>query len=176
MFKKFLFEGLLLLVIIGFFFVQHLDVVYMLIILFAYLFIVLLNEAFLSRIKNGIGDVKKNRQHGILFLMIIALMFIWQFDLESILFITLFIAFTLYQWDSRIIAGGALISLASSLFLLMTKQTVLAEQMAVYAFYFLAMAIVLVIIKHKRYDEALSFIPIRLKTKKLRSVDSIYKK
>jgi len=151
--KSHLYEGLLLLVIIGFFFAQRPDAVFMMIILFVYLFIVLLNDAFISRIKKGIGDVKKNRQYGMLFLMIITLMFIWQFGLESIIFIVLFIAFALYRWDSRLVAGGALISLISSLILLVAKQDALAEQMAVYAFYLLAMTVVLQIIEFKRHPE-----------------------
>ena len=176
MFKRFLFEGLLLLVIIGFFLVQRLDVVFMAVIVAAYLVIVFLNDNFLSRIKKGMGDVKKNRQYGILFLMIIALMFIWQFSLESIIFITLFIAFTLYRWDSRIVTSGALISLASSLFLLIVKRDALAEQMTVYAFYFLAMAVALVIIEYKRSPEKSSDEgPIEQKIKRLIIVDSIIK-
>ena len=59
----------------------------------------------------------------------------------------------LYQWDSRLVAGGALISLISSLILLVAKQDALAEQMAVYAFYLLAMTVVLQIIEFKRHPE-----------------------
>ena len=178
--KHHLHEWLLLLVIISFFLVQHLDAVYMMAILLLYLAIVFLNDAFLDRIKKGIEDIKRNRQLGILFLIVIALMFIWQFRLESIIFIALFIAFALYRWNSRIIASGAFISLASSLLLLILKQGVLAEQMTVYAYYFFVMAVVLVIIEHKRSleksDTEEKTLLGLIKAKKIGFVDSIYKK
>ncbi len=145
-----------MLVIIGFFLVQRLDVVFMAAIIFAYLVIVLLNDNFLYRIKNGAGDVKKNRRYGMLFLMIIALMLIWQFSWESIIFIVTFISFALYRWDSRIVASGALISLASSFFLLIVERSVLAEQMTLYTFYLLAISAVLTIIEYKRSQKLIT--------------------
>jgi len=154
--RQHLLEGLLLLVIIGFFLVQRLDVIFMAAIIFAYLVIVFLNDNFLYRIKKGAGDVKKNRQYGILFLMIIALMLIWQFSPESIIFTAIFIAFALYRWDGRIVAGGALISLASSLFLFIVERDALAEQMTLYAFYLFAIAAVLAIIEYKRSQKLIT--------------------
>ncbi len=149
-------EGLLLLVIIGFFLVQRLDIVFMAAIIAGYLAVVLLNDNFLYRVKKGIEDIRKNRRYGILFLMVIALMLIWQFSWESIIFTAIFIAFALYRWDSRIVAGGALISLASSLFLLIAERDVLAEQMTLYAFYLFAIAAVLTMIEYKRSQKLIT--------------------
>mgnify|MGYP001619711074 CR=1 FL=1 len=50
----------------------------------------------------------------------------------------------------RVIAAGALVSLASCPFLLIVGEDSFAEQMAVYAYYFLVMTVVLQIIEFKR--------------------------
>lgn len=65
----------------------------------------------------------------------------------------LFLAFALYDWDNRVIGVMALISLASCPFLLSVKQDALAETMAVYAYFFLVMTVVLQIIEYKRHPE-----------------------
>jgi len=65
----------------------------------------------------------------------------------------LFLAFAFYDWDNRIIGVMALISLASCPFLLQFKQDVYAEQMAVYAFFFLTMVVTLQLIEYKRHPE-----------------------
>lgn len=65
----------------------------------------------------------------------------------------LFFSFALYDWDNRIIGVFALVSLASCPFLLQFKQDVLAEQMAVYAFFFLSMTVGLQLIEFKRFPE-----------------------
>lgn len=217
MFKKlylflnsYLFEGLLLLVIIGFFFVQHLDVVFMSVALFVYFFLVLLlnsaflsttgikrgmlflrqypleafllfaaavflfiqrldlvfssailfscvflvlflNDTFLSRgIKGGIKDIKKEYLYSVLILIFAVLLFIWQFNFEAITFLTLSLFFVLYAWDSRVVAGAALAFLASDPILLIYKKDNFAEQMAIYAYYFLITAVVLQIVEYWR--------------------------
>ncbi len=65
----------------------------------------------------------------------------------------LFLAFAFYDWDNRIIGVMALISLASCPFLLHLKQDASAEQMAVYAFFFLTMVVTLQLIEYKRHPE-----------------------
>ena len=65
----------------------------------------------------------------------------------------LFLAFALYDWDNRVIGVMALISLATCPFLLQFKQDVIAEQMAVYAFFFLTMVVVLQLIEYNRHPE-----------------------
>jgi hypothetical protein len=65
----------------------------------------------------------------------------------------LFLAFALYELDNRVIGVLALISLATCPFLLQFKQDALAEQMAVYAYFFLVMTVVLQIIEFKRHPE-----------------------
>ena len=82
-----------------------------------------------------------------------ALLFIWQFSFEVIFFLTLFLAFALYGWDNRVIGGLALLSLASCPFLLLFKQADLAEIMAVYAYFFLVLTVVLQIIEYQRHPE-----------------------
>ncbi len=65
----------------------------------------------------------------------------------------LFLAFAFYDWDNRIIGVMALISLASCPFLLQFKKDASAEQMAVYAFFFLTMVVTLQLIEYKRHPE-----------------------
>jgi len=153
--RQYLLEEVLLLLVGIFIFVQQLELLYVVNILIGYVLIVLLlNKTFLYKgIRKGLRDIKKERWYWMLILIIISLLFIWQFSFEAIIFLTLFTAFALYGWDSRIIATGALISLASCPILLIAKQDVYAEQMAVYTYYFLVMTVVLQIIEYKRHPE-----------------------
>ncbi len=151
--RRHLLEEILFLVIVVFLVVQQPDPVAILTIVISYIvLILLLNSTFFSRgAIIGLGDIPRVPVYGILVLMSIALLFIWQFSYEAIIFLTIFIIFAVYGWDSRIITTGALIFLASCPFLLIFKQNPLAEQMAVYAFFFLTMTVVLQIIEHKRF-------------------------
>ncbi len=153
--RQYTLEGFLLFITIVFMVVQKADWISILIIIFSYFFIVLLlNDTFLSKgIKKGIGDMKKEYLYTVLFFVFISLFFIWRFDIETIIFLALFIAFVFYGWDSRILATGALVSLASCPFLLSFKQDAYAELMAVYAYYFLVMTVILQIIEYKRHPE-----------------------
>ena len=152
---KYLWEELLLLVAVIFLLVQRPSITLALVIAFLYLIVtLLLNETFLLKgLKKGFGDIKKEYLYSALVLIFAVILFIWNFNLETIVLLTLFIAFALYEWDSRIIATGALISLASCPVLLISKQDALAEQMAVYAYFFLVMTVVLQIIEYKRHPE-----------------------
>ncbi len=153
--RQYFLEEVLLLLVGIFIFVQQLEVLYVVNILLGYVLIVLLlNKTFLYKgIRKGFRDIKKERWYWMLILIIVSLLFIWQFSLEAIIFLTLFIAFALYGWDSRILATGALITLISCPILLLVKQDVYAERIAVYAYYFLVMTVVLQIIEYKRHPE-----------------------
>lgn len=153
--RQYLLEELLLLIVGIFSFIQHFEMLYVVDILLGYIIaVLLLNKTFLYKgIKKGLKDIKKNHWYWLIILIVVALLFIWQFSFEAIIFLTLFIAFVLYAWDSRIIAMGALISLALCLILLFAKQDASAEQMAIYAYYFLVITVILQIIEHKRYPE-----------------------
>lgn len=153
--RRYVLEEILFFVGGVFLFVQPLDVVSIFVISISYIFLVLiLNDTFLRRgIKKGIQDIKKERQYGVLVLIFVALLLIWQVNTEAIFFLTLFGAFALYAWDSRVIATGALVSLSSCPVLLIAKQDALAEQMAVYAYYFLVMTVVLQILELRREGE-----------------------
>ncbi|MCG2809547.1 MAG: hypothetical protein L6275_04395 [Candidatus Portnoybacteria bacterium] len=65
-------------------------------------------------------------------------------------FWTLLAAFLFYRWDSRILAGSVLLCLASCPFLLMFKKDDIAEIMAIYAYYFLVMTVVLQIAEYRK--------------------------
>jgi hypothetical protein len=69
--------------------------------------------------------------------------------LSSAILWLLFLTFLAYGWENRIIAALALLSLIVCPILLTFKKEVLAEQMAVYAFFFLVMTVILQIIDYK---------------------------
>lgn len=153
--KKYKLEEILALLLIIFFYLQpystqvitYTFAMYMMVIL-------LLNKTFLREwLKKVIIDLRKEYLYSILILIVFVLLAIWRFDREAISFIILFLSFALYNWDSRVVAGGALVSLASCPILLILKQDSVAEQMAIYAYYFLAITVILQIIEYVRNPE-----------------------
>ena len=96
-----------------------------------------------------VKDIKTKKKRGILAL-IIAGFFFWQYDLNAGLLWLLFLLFLFYGWENRIIAVLALISLASCPILLSLKKDALAEQMAIYAYFFLVMTVVLQIVEYRK--------------------------
>lgn len=65
----------------------------------------------------------------------------------------LFVLFLLYEWENRIIGVLAIGSLITCPILLQFKHDDWAELMAVYAFFFLTMTVVLQIVEYKRHPE-----------------------
>ena len=53
------------------------------------------------------------------------------------LFLGSFVLFILYKWDSRIFIGFGLLFLLAAPFYLLLRKELMAEEMAVYAYYFL---------------------------------------
>jgi hypothetical protein len=153
--KKYRLEEILAVVLVVYFYLQPYDMNVVVSTFVVYAFVVLLlNKTFLRGwLKRVIGDVRKEYLYTILIGIVIILMGIWQVSLEAMLFIILFISFAVYDWDNRVTAGGALVSLTSCPVLLMLKQGSIAEQMAVYAYYFLVMTVVLQIIEYKHHPE-----------------------
>ncbi len=97
----------------------------------------------------GAQDARRESLTSVLLMIALALMFIWNFGYTTIFFIFVFLAFAVYRWDSRIIATGAILSLASCPVLLILSQESTAETMAVYAYYFLIMTVALQILEYK---------------------------
>ena len=152
---EYLLEELLLIVVISFLFIQplSLEIISGIVIGYATI-IVLLNSSYVHRgIRKALVDIKRENLYGILLLIILILLFIWQVNVESIFFIFIFFSFLLYGWDSRITAFGALVSLASCPVLLIFQNQSLAEDMAVYAYYFLVITVVLQIIEYRNQYE-----------------------
>jgi hypothetical protein len=75
------------------------------------------------------------------------------FGISSSILWVLFMSFALYDWNIGIIGILALISLVACPFLIQFKQDVIAEQMAVYAFFFLTITVILQIIEYKCHPE-----------------------
>ena len=93
-------------------------------------------------------DEDKRRWGLIVLILSFGVLFFW--SLSSALLWLLFLLFLVYQWENRIIATFALILLASCPFLLAFKKEDLAETMAVYAYFFLVMTVVLQIVEYIR--------------------------
>ncbi len=125
------------------------------IVLFVYFISIIgLNSRYVQwGIARGLGDMRRDALSFALLIIFLTLLIIWEFKTESIFFLITFSAFLLYGWDSRVVAGGALVSLASCPFLLIVGEDAFAEQMAVYAYYFLVMTVVLQIIEFKLHPE-----------------------
>lgn len=65
----------------------------------------------------------------------------------------LFCLFLVYEWENRVFGVAALLSLAACPVLLALKLEDRAEQVAVYAYFFLVMTVVLQVIEFKRHPE-----------------------
>lgn len=101
--------------------------------------------------QRAVSDIKSKKWRGLVVILLSVLSyFLW--GLSSALLWFLFLAFFAYGWESRIVAAFALICLAICPILLSLKKDALAEQMAIYAYYFLVMTVVLQI---KEYREEL---------------------
>ncbi|MDD4902601.1 MAG: hypothetical protein PHE24_05720 [Patescibacteria group bacterium] len=81
-------------------------------------------------------------------LVILEVLIFWKLGISAGLLWLVFISFLFFEWDARIVAFFALVSLACCPFLLIFKNETLAEQMAVYAYYFLIMTVVLQIVEY----------------------------
>jgi len=102
--------------------------------------------------RRALSDIRTKKYRGsIVLALAIGAYFLW--DLSSALLWLLFLLFLVYEWENRIIGVLALISLASCPFLLQFKKDALAEQIAVYAYFFLVMTVILQIVEYKRHPE-----------------------
>jgi len=99
-----------------------------------------------------VKEIKTKRKRGVLAL-ILAGLFFWWLGMSAGLLWLLFLMFLLYGWENRIIGVMALICLVTCPFLLTFKQDAWAETMAVYAYFFLVMTVVLQIVEYKRHPE-----------------------
>jgi len=94
----------------------------------------------------------KNKIRGFV-LVILAVVIFLNFNLTASLNWLIFLAFLFYGWESRIVAGGALIFLITCPILLAFHQDALAETMAVQAYLFLTMTVILQVVELKRKKE-----------------------
>jgi hypothetical protein len=79
-------------------------------------------------------------------LVLLFAILLWQTSFISAAFWFIFLTYLLYQWNRRDIAFFALISFFSGIIFLIKKNNALADQAAIYTFYFLIMNLVLRII------------------------------
>lgn len=97
-------------------------------------------------------DVLTKKKQGVILIIVSVSIGIYS-GLSAGLMWFLFLSFAFYDWDSRVIGVLALVSLTSCPFLLEFKQDVIAEQMAVYAFFFLSMVVMLQLIECRRHPD-----------------------
>lgn len=94
-------------------------------------------------------DIISKKYLTILLLVVFGLI-AWRFSWESAILWVVFLAFLIYRWESRLLAGAALIFLAICPFYLYYQYDDIAEQMAIYAYFLLVMFVVLEIIEFVR--------------------------
>ncbi|MCX6759622.1 MAG: hypothetical protein NT012_03620 [Candidatus Nealsonbacteria bacterium] len=128
------------------------------IIIFAVIFFILLLYGWDSGIvlktsKKTRKDISRKKLHTILLIIILTLLLMWKFSIETVILWMIFFTFLLYKWDSRILVGVVLAFLASCPILLVFKKEDIAEQMAIYAYCFLAMAVILQVVEFKKHPE-----------------------
>ena len=86
-------------------------------------------------------------------LVVIALVIGYFLGIRAGILWFLFLSFVAFEWDTRVTGLFALVCLVSCPILLAFNQSDAAETMAVYAYYFLVMTIVLQLIELKRHPE-----------------------
>lgn len=112
-----------------------------------------LSERFNNFIYRTLTKVEKDltsKRYLTILLLIVFGLIAWRFSWESAILWVVFLAFLIYRWESRILAGAALVFLAICPFYLYYQYNDIAEQMAIYAYLFLVMFIVLEIIDFVR--------------------------
>jgi hypothetical protein len=109
-------------------------------------------SCFKKALRQAVADIKNKKWRGLIALTLaIAAYFLW--GLSSALLWLLFMAFLVYGWENRLIVVFALISLTSCPFLLSFKKDAWAETMAIYAYFFLIMTVILQLVEYKRHPE-----------------------
>ena len=95
-----------------------------------------------------------NRINIKIIVLIILALALWYFvSLTAAFFWTIFVGFAIFKLDSTIVAQAALVCLVMLPILLATGKDGVAEQVAVYAYFLLAMTVGLQIIELKRNPE-----------------------
>ena len=119
-------------------------------------------KLFILKILNQI----KNNPIFLILAIISYLVFYYLWGAVAALFLSAFVLFILYQWDSRIFIGFGLLFLISCPFYLLQRKELLAEEMAVYAYYFLFLGVMLQLIEYMREENCLGGIKKFLGRKK----------
>lgn len=153
--RKFLLEGLLFVVMLVFAIIQPLSLFSLVTLGMAYLFVVLfVNTPLLyGGLLRGFQDMRIHYLYTCLLAIILLLSALWGFAIESVFFMVALFAFISYSWDSRILAFGALVTLSLCPILLIAKQDMYAEQIAIYAYYFLILTVIVQLVEIKRHSD-----------------------
>lgn len=113
-----------------------------------------------ERIKQVLKDIKDKKLHTILVITFFSLLLVWKLNILIIVFVCIFLSFMFYNWDSRFLIGVGLALLAIIPIVLVFRKAMFAEIMtisrkefpieviAVYAYYFLIIAVVLQIVEY----------------------------
>ncbi|MCK5320533.1 hypothetical protein KAJ61_04040 [Candidatus Parcubacteria bacterium] len=109
----------------------------------------------IKSVQRAIVDIKKKKTYGGLLIIFFALIF-WKISLSAALLWVLFFSFLFYKWENRVIIALALLCLIICPFLLAGGKQEIAEIMAVYAYYFLAMGVILQIIEFKQNPDGVT--------------------
>lgn len=81
---------------------------------------------------------------------LLCILLFWKVGVFAAIFGMALLVFIINEWDSRIIAGCALLCLGACPFLLLFHQEALAESFAVYAYYVLVLTVILLVVEQVR--------------------------
>ena len=98
------------------------------------------------------AELRAKPLRGLIALAIGVAMGLWLGPRAGVLWF-LFCLFLVYEWEKRVFGVAALLCLAGCPVLLALKQDARAEEIAVYAYFFLVMTVALQIVEFKRHPE-----------------------
>lgn len=99
-----------------------------------------------------IGEVVAKKYLSILLVIALSLVY-YYLGLQALFFWGVFLIFALYELDNRYVGGAAIACLIACPIYLSVKQDAIAEQFAVFAFFFLVITVALQVIELVRHPE-----------------------
>ncbi len=150
---KYRLEAILLVILCLFLFIEQVNSYLLSIYLLSYFVIVaFLNNEYLQKgVLKGFFDIKKERRYLYLYLIFLSLSIVWGLSINAIVFLSIFILFALYDWDSRITAFLAIAMLIGCVVFMLMNMDNYAEICAEYVYYLLVITIFLQIIEYKKF-------------------------
>jgi len=150
--REYRLESALFVVLVAFCAIWDFQLIYSTIAVTLFLIVVFgINDTLISRgIGSGIVDIRSRPLFLVFTLVMLVFFLILGITYETAAFLVAFLVFALYAWDYRIFAVCTVLALTGCIVLLILDIQSVAEQMAICAYYFLVMTIMLQFIEYGR--------------------------